>query len=93
MSHPVGRSFREDFKLKQMPADSVQRVSDNALCAKAGLLFPPRYGAMANEEHHYISLYRLGNAYWAEDGRMAGEWVSVFILDSALTKVIGHSTR
>lgn len=86
-------SLRQQYNIPQMPADSVHLISDNALCAKAGLLFPPRYGAMANDEHHYIRLARLGKVYWAEDGRKGGEWTLVLILDSTLTQVIGRTAR
>ncbi|MBK6496287.1 MAG: hypothetical protein IPG05_14525 [Gemmatimonadetes bacterium] len=88
VAHPILQDLRNRLGLKTMPADSVIIIRDDALCARAGLLFPSKHASVQR-----IRLARLGSVYWAEDGSKGGEWTIGLLADSTLTKVLHRPSR
>ncbi len=78
------------MSLPVMSPDSVHIVSaDTTACSKAIELIAAH--EKLDPATIRPALIRAGSIYWAEDGSLrAGEWTLTFILDSALTRVVGQ---
>lgn len=75
--------------LPHLPVDSAVLVTDPQVCEKAARAVAEYKGLDATVME--LVLIRIGDRYWAEDGKvLGGEWPLVFLLDSSATRVLAQ---
>lgn len=89
LTQPRMQVLRDRFGLNGISPDSVWHVSDEATCARA-LAAIKDYRRIPGE-HVTMTLFRVGPFHWADaTWPRGGEFTTLFLLDSAATRVVGQ---
>lgn len=89
ISDPQAAPIRQTMGLDQMPADSAVLETNPGKCNLARLVIDR--GRREQPVQRKLTLVRIGAKYWAEDPALkGGEFVDVYLLDAALTRLIGR---
>ncbi len=82
---------RDRLRIPTTAANEIRPVTTDSLCAAAWPIMAKVMRA-ADTGSHTVYMVNFGKLYWAMDPKLGGgEFTQVFILDSALTKVVART--
>jgi hypothetical protein len=83
---------RDSMRVPRLDPTQVVVVRSDSLCARAALLLN-RESNRPDSTSIVVYMVSIGNRYWAEDKRLAGEWTKGLVMDSTLTRILARPGR